>query len=194
MGATQAASCGAGRLPPTRTVLKTDRLRLRPLSADGAALMAERVHEPAWIRLIGDRAVHSLAEARAYVAAGPPARLARCGLGVGAVERKAGREPVGIGGLIERDTLAGMDLGFALLERFRRDGDALEIAAAVLADEQTTLKWPGMIALAAADHDVRPACLGNTALGAKAQRVGMRPNPKAGCWCTRGPGQAGRQK
>lgn len=134
------------------TVLETQRLRLRPLGADDAAFILELLNEPAWGRFIGDRGVRTLDDARAYIAAGPVAMYASHGFGLGAVEVKATGVPIGICGLIKRDTLPDVDLGFALLERFWGHGYAHEIAAMVLAHGRTTLKLPRILAITAPDN------------------------------------------
>jgi len=87
-----------------------------------AAFIVELVNEPAWTHFIGDRGIRTTEEARAYIATGPAARVARYGFGLGAVELKEGGTPIGICGLIKRETLPDVDLGFALLERCWRQG------------------------------------------------------------------------
>lgn len=134
------------------TVLESQRLRLRPLCADDAAFILELLNEPAWGRFIGDRGVRTLDDARAYIAAGPVSMYASHGFGLGAVEVKESGVPVGICGLIKRDTLPDVDLGFALLERFWGHGYAQEIAAVVLAHGRATLKLPRILAITAPDN------------------------------------------
>jgi RimJ/RimL family protein N-acetyltransferase len=99
-------------------VLETARLRLRHLTADDAAFILELLNEPAWHRFIGDRGVRTLDAARDYIATGPLAMQVRCGFSLGAVVLKETGTPIGICGLIRRDTLPDVDLGFALLERW----------------------------------------------------------------------------
>lgn len=134
-------------------VLETDRLRLRHLTPDDAAFIVELVNEPAWTHFIGDRGIRTPEEARAYIATGPAAMVARYGFGLGAVELKEGGTPIGICGLIKRETLPDVDLGFALLERCWRQGYAREMAAAVLAYGRTTLKLPRVVALTTPDNE-----------------------------------------
>src|SRR5262245_51998217 len=111
-------------------VSETARLRLRELTSEDAAFIYELVNEPAWIQWLGDRNVHSLDDARRYIANGPVASYAKHGFGLWAVEQKASGEPVGMCGLVKRATLAHADLGFALLARHRGHGYAREAAAA----------------------------------------------------------------
>lgn len=133
-------------------VLETTRLRLRHLSADDAGFILELLNEPGWHRFIGDRGVRTLDAARTYIATGPAAMQARCGFSLGAVIHKESGTAIGICGLIRRDTLPDVDLGFAFLERWQGQGFAHEIAAAVLHHGSVGLKIPRIIAVTAPDN------------------------------------------
>ncbi|MGA2697471.1 MAG: GNAT family N-acetyltransferase [Terriglobales bacterium] len=114
-----------------KIILETDRLFLRQLTLDDAAFILELVNEPAWLEFIGDKNVHSLADAREYIRNGPIEMYERLGFGLYLVELKQG-SAVGICGLIKRDGLDDVDIGFALLSHFSGQGYALEAAQAVL--------------------------------------------------------------
>lgn len=133
-------------------ILPTRRLLLRPLAPADAAFVAELVNEPAWLRFIGDRRVRTLADARGYLARGPLAHYARAGFGHLAVERAGDHELLGICGLIKRETLDDVDLGFAFLERHRGQGYAEEAARAVLADGWSRLGLTRVVALTLPDN------------------------------------------
>src|SRR5258708_13254271 len=96
-------------------VLQTERLRLRELTEADAAFVMELVNEPAWLRFIGDRNVHSLDDARGYIAKGPIASYGRHGFGLWAGELAAAGAPLGICGLVNRAALDHLDLGSAFL-------------------------------------------------------------------------------
>lgn len=113
--------------------LETERLRVRGLTPEDAAFIVELVNEPGWLQFIGDRHIRSIEDATAYLIRGPISMYARHGLGLGAVERKADGVRVGICGLLQRDNLPEVDLGYALLARFAGLGYAQEAAAACLA-------------------------------------------------------------
>src|ERR1051325_5804180 len=72
------------------SVHETARLKLRELGADDAAFILELVNEPGWLRFVGDRNVHSLDDARGYIARGPAASYEKHGFGLWAVELAAG--------------------------------------------------------------------------------------------------------
>lgn len=115
-----------------RAVLETERLSLREFQPGDAAFILELVNEPDWLRFIGDRGIRDLEAARRYIAEGPQAMQVRLGFSLWCVETRAERTPLGMCGLIKRDTLEHVDIGFAFLARHRGQGYAREAAAATL--------------------------------------------------------------
>ena len=115
-----------------RRVLETERLILRRFSLEDAAFALELVNDPAWLEHIGDRNVRNLEDARAYLEKGALAMYERMGFGMYVVALKNTEEPIGTCGLIKRDGLDDVDIGYAFLPQFRGRGFALESAAAVL--------------------------------------------------------------
>ena len=113
-------------------VARTARLALRELTHEDAAFVFELVNDPAWLRFIGDRHVHSLDDARVYIDKIRNGHYAKHGFGLWAVTSLSSAETLGICGLIRRDTLEHPDLGFAFLERHRGHGYAREAAAVVV--------------------------------------------------------------
>jgi ribosomal-protein-alanine N-acetyltransferase len=100
------------------------------------------LNEPSFIENIGDRGVRTLEDARAYITNGPMASYEKHGFGLWMVEAKQSGERVGICGLLKRDVLDAVDIGYALLPEFWSKGYALESATAVLsfAREKLQLK------------------------------------------------------
>ena len=129
--------------------LTTERLRLRDLDAADAGFILELVNEPDFIANIRDMGVRDLAQARAYIEEGPRASYARHGFGLQCVELKQTCEPIGICGLVRRDTLPEPDLGYAILARFHGRGYAREAAAAALAHARDALGLARVLAITA---------------------------------------------
>jgi RimJ/RimL family protein N-acetyltransferase len=146
-------------------VLQTERLVLRWLADADAAFILELVNDPDWLRYIGDKGVRTLNDALNYIRTGPAAMYARHGHGLYLVELKGDAAPIGICGLIKRDTLADVDLGFACLPRYRGLGYAREAAAATLAYARGTLGLGRIVAITSPD---------NAASGRLLESVGMR--------------------
>jgi RimJ/RimL family protein N-acetyltransferase len=133
-------------------VLETERLVLRRLSGADAGFILGLVNEPSWLRFIGDRGVRTVGDAREYIAGGPVASYARHGFGLYLTELKAGGEPAGICGLIKRESLEDVDLGFAFLPRFWGRGYASEAAAAVLEYGRSAFGLKRVVAVTAPDN------------------------------------------
>jgi len=120
--------------------LETERLILCELSQDDAAFILELINDPDWIRYIGDRGIHTLEAARDYVAEGPMASYKQHGFGLYLTKLKADDTPIGICGLVNREGLDEVDLGFAFLPNFRGKGYAFESANAVIEFSRDTLE------------------------------------------------------
>ena len=98
-------------------VIETPRLARRRLTTDDADFILELLNEPSFLRYIGDKGVRTREDAGRYILAGPMASYERFGFGLYRVERKDGGEPIGICGLLKRDSLEDVDVGFAFLPR-----------------------------------------------------------------------------
>ncbi len=133
-------------------VLTTDRLVLRHLTQDDAAFILELLNDPGWLRFIGDKGVRTLEDARNYLVKGPLAMYERHGFGLYLVELADGHVPIGMCGLIKRDTLDDVDIGYAYLPAFRAKGYAHEAAAAVLAYGNRQFGLTRIVAITSPDN------------------------------------------
>ncbi|MBG9450450.1 GCN5 family acetyltransferase [Cytobacillus firmus] len=133
-------------------VLETDRLILRWLTPDDAAFILELLNEPAWIRYIGDKSVHTLDDAKNYILTGPMKMYSQFGFGLFLVERKEGSSPIGMCGLIKRDTLVNVDIGFAFLSRYQTQGYGYESAFATLKYGHEQLDMERILAITSLDN------------------------------------------
>ncbi|AUB44101.1 Protein N-acetyltransferase, RimJ/RimL family (plasmid) [Nostoc flagelliforme CCNUN1] len=113
-------------------VLETERLVLRRLSVEDSEFILEILNDPLWLRFIGDKGVRTLDDAREYILKNPVAMYERFGFGLYLVELKEKSVSIGICGLIKRDSLEDVDIGFAFLPKFRGKGYAYESASAVM--------------------------------------------------------------
>jgi RimJ/RimL family protein N-acetyltransferase len=147
------------------TVLSTDRLLLREFEPSDDAFLLRLLNEPSWLRFIGDRGVRTLEDARRYVENGPRASYARNGFGLWCVVPKESGASVGMCGLVRRDTVPGVDLGFAFVPEAWGKGYARESADAVLAHARDVLGLPRVLAITSPDNDASIRVL---------ERIGMR--------------------
>ena len=134
--------------------LETDRLRLRRLSVDDAdaKFILRLLNEPSFIQNIGDRGVRTIEDARAYILQGPVASYEKFGFGLLLVEQKESGLPIGMCGLLKRDVLEHIDIGYALLPEFWSQGYALESASAVMSYAREKLGAKRVLAVVNADN------------------------------------------
>ncbi|MDQ3116465.1 MAG: GNAT family N-acetyltransferase [Verrucomicrobiota bacterium] len=129
--------------------LETERLCLRPMKESDGAFLLEVLNEPAFIRNIGDRGVRTVEQAVIYLRERILAQYESYGFGMLLVELKESAEPVGICGLIKRDSLEDIDVGFSFLERYWSQGYAAEAASAVVRDAMERRKLSRLVAIVA---------------------------------------------
>lgn len=134
------------------TILETERLRLRRLALDDAAFILDLLNEPSFLRYIGDKGVRSLEDARQYLLEGPMASYAQFGFGLLLVEMKDAPIPMGICGLLKRDTIDDVEVGFAFLPTFWLQGYAFESTSAVIAYGRRSLGLRRIVAITQSDN------------------------------------------
>ena len=145
-------------------VLETDRLVLRKLSLDDAEFILVLLNEPSFIRYIGDKGVRDLEEARRYLSEGPMLSYERNGFGLYLVELKENGTPIGISGMVRRETLPGADIGFAFLPGYWSKGYAVESAAAVMKYAREVLHLDQILAITSPDNEASAKLLGKIGL------------------------------
>jgi RimJ/RimL family protein N-acetyltransferase len=134
------------------TVLRTARLALRPFTLDDAPFIVELLSTEGWLRFIGDRGVRSVEDAQRYLRDGPIAMQAARGHSLWAVQRRADGVLLGMCGLIKRDALPDVDIGWALLPEHEGCGYAREAARAVLDFGFERLGLPRVVAIMDGDN------------------------------------------
>lgn len=133
--------------------LETERLTLRELSEGDASFILRLLNEPSFLRFIGDKGVRNLDDARSYILTGPVDSYERHGFGLYCVQLRNTGSPIGICGLLKRESLADVDIGFAFLPEFWNKGYAFESASAVLCYGKDLLKLPRIVAITDKDND-----------------------------------------
>jgi ribosomal-protein-alanine N-acetyltransferase len=134
------------------SVLETERLALRKLSSDDAEFILELLNEPSFMKNIGDKGVRTSADAVRYIQNGPVASYERFGFGLYLVQLKNSGIPIGICGLLRRESLEDVDVGFAFLPKFWSKGYAVESASAVMKHGRSVLGIGRIVAITAPDN------------------------------------------
>jgi RimJ/RimL family protein N-acetyltransferase len=145
-------------------ILETARLALRTIETSDAPFYLELLNTPDFIQHIGDRGIRTLDAAREAIVSGPLAMQATLGHSIYLAELKATGEAIGMCGLIKRDTLEDVDLGYAYLPRHFGKGYGYEAAAAVVQHARSVLKMQRLVAITS------PANLASNGL---LEKVGM---------------------
>jgi [ribosomal protein S5]-alanine N-acetyltransferase len=133
-------------------LLETPRLRLRDLDDGDAGFILRLLNERGFLRFIGDRGVRNLDDARRYIASGPRASYERHGFGLWLVERKQDGVALGICGLLKRDVLEDVDIGFAFLEEFAGQGYACEAARQTVETARSQFGLDRLVAITHPDN------------------------------------------
>ncbi|MCC5802401.1 GNAT family N-acetyltransferase [Rossellomorea vietnamensis] len=113
-------------------ITETNRLSLRWVEESDAGFILTLLNEPGWLQYIGDKGVHTLEDANLYILNGPRAMYEQKGFGLFLAERKLDHTPIGLCGLIKRDGLEDVDIGFAFLSAYQSQGYAYEAACATV--------------------------------------------------------------
>lgn len=129
------------------TILATERLVLRELVPDDAPFMLELLNDPAYILNIADRGVRDLEGARRYLEERWRASYAEHGFGLWAVVYRESGACTGLCGLVRREGLDDVDIGYAFLPAFRGQGFALESALGVKAHARDVVGLARLVAI-----------------------------------------------
>ena len=154
-------------------IIETERLVLRQMKVEDAEFIFELVNEAAFIRNIGDKGVRTLEDARAYISNGPVASYEKFGFGLYLVECREAASPIGICGLLKRDALEDVDIGFAFLEKHWSKGFASESAGAVMEYGRGALGIERIVAIVSPENHGSIRVLGK--IGLRFERMILMP-------------------
>lgn len=93
------------------TLIKSSRLTLRPLVLSDARDIKELFNQPDCLQFIGDKQIHSIADAKRYLLTGPIQSYRNNGFGLLAVTYHG--QFIGVCGLLSRQGHATPDLGYS---------------------------------------------------------------------------------
>ncbi|WNC73309.1 GNAT family N-acetyltransferase [Thalassotalea psychrophila] len=140
-------------------LLETTHLLIRRIRADDAAFILVLLNEASFIENIGDKQVRTLADALNYIKTGPQQMYKDFGFALHIVCLKNSNKPIGMCGLLKRDTLPEPDIGFAFLEQYSGKGYGYESAKAVLDYEVQDKQLKTVLAITAINNPASRALL-----------------------------------
>ncbi len=153
--------------------LQTRRLSLRRLTLDDAELMLAVWNDPAFIRYVGDRGIHTIDAARVALEEGALKLYSEYGYGPFRVALTTDDVPVGVCGLFRREGLDEPDLGFSVLPEHWRKGIAYEAASAVVGYAKTDLHLERLTAVVSTENAASVALIEK--LGLRFERMHRLP-------------------
>ena len=152
-------------------ILETERLLIREFTPGDAPYILEQLTTEEWLRFIGDRKVYDLEAARNYLVNHLIPPYASKGFGFYAVDLKSGGKTIGMCGLVKRDELEDIDIGFAFLPGHFGQGYGYESAKAVLDYAFENLQKERICAITLAENQASIALLKKIGLHYKKQVV-----------------------
>jgi RimJ/RimL family protein N-acetyltransferase len=132
--------------------LKTARLILTEFKISDAPFFYELLNDPAFIEFIGDRNIKSVSDAEKYLSERIIPSYAKNGFGFYLVSTNENNVPIGMSGIIDREGLDHIDVGFAFLSKFRGKGYAFEATDAVMKYATDTLKINPIVAITSTNN------------------------------------------
>ena len=135
-----------------KNIIETDRLILREITTNDAPFVLALLNTNGWLRYIGDRNVRTIADAEKYIAERFIKSYFEHGFGLYLVELKSNNASIGMCGLIKRESLEDVDIGFAFLPEFTGVGYAYEAAFATLKFASGVLKLKRILAITTPDN------------------------------------------
>lgn len=114
-------------------IAETDRLILSKITVDDSPFILELMNTSHWIKYIGDRNVRTVEQAADYIKNNQLKSYETNGFGYYKVQVKAENlKPIGSFGLMKRDQLDHVDIGFSLLPDYQSKGYGFEAASELM--------------------------------------------------------------
>lgn len=131
----------------TKIIIETERLFLREFELKDADFILKLVNAPNWLEFLGDKQIRTNLQAEEYLKNSLLKSYKDNGFGLWLVGLKDSNVPIGMCGLVDRDSLDDVDIGFALLPQYSKLGYGLEAASATMNYAKHVLKLPKVVGI-----------------------------------------------
>lgn len=111
---------------------ETERLVLRPTDEEDASFLVQLMNGPKWLRHVGDAGIKSEEQTRQIVRQKITPQFESRGFACYTLLRKSDGAKLGTCGLCDRPGMQAVDLAFALLPEYEKQGFAFEAAHKLL--------------------------------------------------------------
>ncbi len=155
-------------------VLTTSRLEIVEITIEDSAFIFELLNTPSWKKFIGDRGIKTQEDAKNYILNKFTPAYSLWWFGFRLVRTKDDKTPIGICGLVKRDALEHIDIGFAFLPEYEGKGFGFESASAVMDYAKNTLNIKTIAGITNSDNKSSIALLEK--LGLHFQKMILLPN------------------
>ena len=132
--------------------ITTERLIISEITINYASFYLELVNDPTHLQFIPDKKIYSIADAENHITTKIIKEYQNQGFGFYLVSLKSDKTPIGMCGLIDRDGLDTLDIGFSFLKKYRGKGFAFESSKAILEFAKNTLKVNEIAAITTLDN------------------------------------------
>lgn len=133
-------------------IIQTDRLILRKFTKNDTNFIYRLLNSPGWLKYIGSRGVTGQREAEAYINTLILPSYEKNNFGFYMMVRKDDNAEIGMCGLIKREGLDDVDIGFAVLPEYERQGYTSEAALATIAFAKDVIKLDRVTAITTKDN------------------------------------------
>ena len=123
-------------------IAETERLLISKIKLQDAPFFLELANTPHWIKYIGDRNLKTVKDAENYLKNRTLKSYDDFGFGFYKLQLKENNKTIGICGLVKREELEDVDIGFGLLPNYEGKGFGFESSIEILklAKEKFNLK------------------------------------------------------
>ncbi|MEZ8286093.1 GNAT family N-acetyltransferase [Vibrio splendidus] len=132
--------------------VETARLRLRMITPQDAVFIQRLYSSEDFLRYIGDKQLTDTDKAVAYIENNILKMHKEKGVCLLMVEIKESSAPIGVCGLIKRDTLAAHDIGYGFVPEVYGQGFALEAAQAIIEQARYNADIDHLVAITTSDN------------------------------------------
>jgi RimJ/RimL family protein N-acetyltransferase len=134
-------------------VIVTERLLMREVRRADAPFVLEFLTDAKVLRYIGDRGIRTVEGSEAYIEEKIRGSYREHGYGMWLVVERSSDRAVGMCGLVNREFLEDVDVGYGFLQAHAGQGFATEAAAAVMAYAHRSLAISRLVAITSIEND-----------------------------------------
>ncbi len=134
-------------------VLKTERLSICEITTADSDFMYRLLNSPKWLQFIGNRNIQTIEDATHYIEHIIRPSYEKYDYGFYKICLNETETAVGICGLVKRDFLDNIDIGYALLPEYEQHGFAFEATQALFEYATTQLGLLKILAFTTPDNE-----------------------------------------